>query len=145
MKRGVQSLAVTIDKLFASDRNGIRDEQIMPSIKPSIVTPRTETEVYDRSGGHDCEEEEEVSQGRSRMLSFLCCYTKRGNATNEDDTHSDMIKASENGKVTPGINIDETWDSISLDGSSMDWDEIDSGILRREDPNEHTHYDLSSF
>ena len=102
-----QSLAVTIEKLFTSDRSGIRDEQ-----------------VYAISGGHDCEEEEEVS-GKSRMLSFLCCYNKRGNTTrNEEDTHSDMIKASENGKVTPDINIDETWDSVALDGMSMDWDTI---------------------
>ena len=138
-----QSLAVTIEKLFTSDCSGIRDEQMMPNVKPSIVTPRTDTEVYDRSGGHDCEEEEEeVSMGESRMFSFLCCYKKRGNATNEEDTHSDMIKASKNGKVTtPDINIDETWDSISLDDSSMDWDEIDlgpNGNSSVEDPNEHT-------
>jgi len=122
-----QSLAVTIEKLFTSDRSGIRDGQmVVPNIKPSIFTPRTDTEVYDLSGGHDCEEKEEeeeeeevVSKGKSRMLSFLCCYKTRGNAANEENAHSDMIKASENGKVTPDINIDETWDSISLDGLEM--------------------------
>ena len=116
-----QSLAVTIDKLFTSDRSGIRDGQMMPNIKPSIVTPRMDTEVYDLSGEHGCEEEE-VSKGKSRMLSFLCCYKKRGNTTrHEEDTHSEMIKASEHGEVTrQDITIGETWDSLSLDGSSMD-------------------------